>query len=333
MKRILLFLLILVSFAEAQETTFKDFLKKGNKGDYIAIEYKKMYSVLSIFEIFEDRIILEEISIPKNKFNKKESFKDWVQNGAKKNSSWMLYEINFKNAKINDAFSITRNAWINFSNNENVLTKLIDLPLKKLTSSERKKIGPRPMRGEKDRRSNWNPTKYFDSKKIKKTNFAAYRTIWPNDDSDLASKIFDLYFDITNSFPLPYWIEINNGNISLMIKTIDSGNNINSLCKNFPRRPPTFSGLTEDKDLVVLTIKSYQQFKKFNLFAVDLSKNEKVIHKIKHTIEKKNGLYVLKIEKSFLNEIFEKSHKYRLIATPQNKRDLFIEKQDLFIWR
>lgn len=240
MQKYLLLFLLFFSQVFANSTFFKDRLKSSNKSDFIIYEYNKFYSILSVLDKTETLLVLQEITISKNNFeNKTINFKKWLENGAQKNLSWALYEIDLKTNKIKAAYSVSRNCYIDLLNNESIITHLLDLNLKKLFDNERKKIGPPPMRSEADRRALWQPAKIINSKRIKKTTFDVYRSIWPNDGSEFASKRFDIYFD--NEFAFPYFIEINNGHMSLMIKAIDSGHDLPSPIKHFPKRTAQIS--------------------------------------------------------------------------------------------
>jgi len=233
MKKLIYIFILLFSYVFAENITLKEKLTNSKKGDFIVYEHNKIYSLLSIFDMQNETIILEEITIPKNKFNKNLTFTKWAENKAKKHTSWTIYEIDLKKNKIINAFSVSRNCFINLMNNESLITALLDLKLKKLDFEERKKIGPPPQTNEMDRRAIWNPTKIVNSKKIKKPFFHAFRSIWPDDGSEFAYKIFDIYFD--DSFCFPYFIDINNGHISYIIKAIDSGTDLKSNTY-FPRK-------------------------------------------------------------------------------------------------
>ncbi|NGX28061.1 MAG: hypothetical protein K940chlam1_00234 [Candidatus Anoxychlamydiales bacterium] len=333
MKKYLLIFLIIFSQAFATNSFFKDKLKSSSKNDYIIYEYNQFYSILSVLDKTLDSLVLQEITISKNTFKKNYiSFRKWLQNGGKKSLSWSLYEIDLKTNKIKDAYSVSRNCYINLLNNESLITHLLDLDLKKILDKDRKKIGPPPMRAEVDRRALWQPNKIVDSKKIHKPKLDVYRSIWPNDGSEFASKTFDIYFG--NDFAFPYFIEINNGHISFMIKAIDSGKDLNTPIKNFPKRDAKITQIKKLADSLILSLKDASHFENFNLFAIDLTKKDnKIIHPIEFEIKKEEDLVFLKMDTKYLNTIFEKNHKYRFAIKPSFQDNIYIESNDLFIWK
>ena len=57
----------------------------------------------------------------------------------------------------------------------------------------------------------------------KNPKYEVYQTLWPKDDTPLSGKIIDLYFDAKACSVFPFWIQVSNGNIDVILKTIDSG--------------------------------------------------------------------------------------------------------------
>jgi hypothetical protein len=329
MKKLIILFFFLCSNIFAQNFSFKEKLLESKKGDFIVFEFNKFYCVLCVFDIQDNELILEEITISKDKFEKTTSFKNWLENGAKKNNSWTIYKINLEINKIIDAFSICKNSWIKLTTNESLITGLLDINLTKLSDAQRKKIGPFIV-DQIDKRPPWNPIKIVDSKKIINSKFDVYRSIWPNDSSEFATKLFDIYF--SNDFSFPYFIEINNGNISYIIKAIDSGKNLKSVIKYFPIKKAEITEINKEKDCLLIKLSNAKYFKEFNLFAIDYSKKEKIIHSLEHEIINEKDTIFLQINLNTLNKIFEKNHKYKFVITPKFHKDIFIESKELFIW-
>jgi len=323
-----IFILFIFSVGFANESFFKNRLKSAEKGTFAVFEYNKIYSVLSVFDVSLDKVILEEITISKDSFDKKLSFKSWIENRAKNHTSWTMYEIDLKKDVIKDAFSISKNAWIDIAKTESVITKLLELDLKKLEDRDRKKIGSEPLMKEVDRRAIWQPIKIFDGKKISRAKFDVYRSIWPDDDSIFSLKRFDLYFD--DSFAFPYFIEVNNGHMSYMIKAIDSGKNLKSQIAFFPKRKAEIIEMKKEKDFLTLKVK-YADYKNFDLFAIDYTRKDKLIHTVDFEMKKEDELVIFDINLNFLNTIFEKDHKYRFVVKPKFEKNIYIESSDLFI--
>ncbi|NGX56959.1 MAG: hypothetical protein K1060chlam5_01213 [Candidatus Anoxychlamydiales bacterium] len=228
MKKIFTTIILLILYISLNSFTIKEKLLEAKDGQYIVIEQNKMYSVLSIYKISKDYLVIEEASILKNMFNKSLSFKGWFEAKVKNANSHILYKIDLNNNKIIKSYSFTKKSFIALKDDENIIIQLLKLNLKKLSNDERKKIGPLLSNEERDRRKIFNPVKIVNNKKIKNTNFEVYRGVFPNNSTPFANKKIEFYFDKNSSFFFPYFIEIDTGNISMIIKAIDSGDNLKS---------------------------------------------------------------------------------------------------------
>jgi len=212
--------------------TLKERFEKAEKGDFIVTLENKTYSILLIQDIFNNKkgnkiLSLSEISIPQNLVNLKTfSFREWVKKNCPRNISYNIYNIDFETNSILSCYSKTKNTFFNCSNQENFLTTLLSLPLKKISDENRKKIGPPPLDNSFDTRAIWNPPQIVNGKRQKNPGFIVYQTVWPKDGTDLSGKTVDLYFDKNEYLPFPYWIQISNGNIDVILKIIDSGKNL-----------------------------------------------------------------------------------------------------------
>ncbi len=326
------FLLVIFTKGYSDDNLFKKRLKNAKKGDFIIYEYNKLYSCLCVFEINleNNKITLEEITIPKTNFNKKISFREWIEKKAKGSTSWTLYEIDLINNKIIDTYSVLRECFMDLNDQVSIVAKLLELKLNKLKDSDRKKIGP-PSLEEVDKRALWNPPKYVDGKRIKRAKFDVYRSIWPDDSSELSLKRFDIYFD--DDFVFPYFIEINNGHMSYMIKALDSGRDLNSFISFFPKRKAMIIDIKKRDNILTILVKNASQYKNFNLYTIDVSKEKKMICSLDHEIKKENELVFFNINLKNFNEIFKKNHKYRFIITSSNARDIYIESKDIVIFK
>ncbi|NGX35103.1 MAG: hypothetical protein K1060chlam1_01473 [Candidatus Anoxychlamydiales bacterium] len=331
---ILSLFLVIFSKGFSEDNLFKQRLKEAKKGDFVVFEYNKLYSTISVFEIDKEdsKVILEELTIPKSSFDKKMSFRKWIEKKAKDHTSWTMYEIDLSENKIIDAYSVSRNCFIDLNNQVSIVTKLLSLDLNKLNDLDRKKIGPPPIQGEADRRAFWQPMKYIDGERLKRAKFDVYRSIWPDDSSELSLKRFDIYFD--DNFVFPFFIEINNGHMSYMLKGVDSGRDLKSSISFFPKREAEITELKkEDDNFLKIFIKNANYYKNFNLFAIDTTRQDKIIHPIEFEMGKEKDLVSLNVDLKNLDKIFEKNHKYRFVAAPYFRENVYIESKDLFVWR
>ncbi len=330
MKKVLIIFILFIT-SVFSETTLKDKLKCSGKGDYIVTKQNKIYSIISIFEKTENNLVIEEVTIPVKLFDQTLSFKEWFEKGAKRNSSWMMYELNLENSDILECFSFSKGAWLNISKDDAIFSKLLNLPLKALAKDQMRKIGPPPMPGEKDYRAVWYPQKIMEGKKIERPSFEVYRIVFPRDYSDLSEKTLDLYLD--KDFSLPYWLQIGSDNLSVVLKTVDSGKNLKSPKSYFPRRHPQFISypiLTENN--LILKIRATKYYNKFKIYALDITNDERMIHPISFNQKREKDVVTFEIEKSFLNNLFEKGHQYIWTLTSEENRDIYCEIKKPFLW-
>lgn len=117
----------------------------------------------------------------------------------------------------------------------NILSKLLNLNLKPIPYSQRKKIGGRPTTA-----SNlWQPPIVVDGRKIEGVAFDAWRTYWPKDGSDLSGKMIEVYVPEENDkYPayFPYWLQVSGFIGKAKIRIIDSGTKLISPKPPLPRR-------------------------------------------------------------------------------------------------
>lgn len=214
------FILISITmFSSLFSFSFQDLFFQSKTGDYIVTKNNNTFSLLLIERVEGKFITLHEISFLGK--NPPPSWRKWVKGGAKKNSSWNIYEIE-KEKGIIECYSKSKNCFFNLDDQENFFKTLLNLNLHPLKKDKIKKIGPKPLSGP-DTRSIWKPALYIDGKRIKKESFKVYRTIWPKDKSTFSLKKIDLYFIEKRDFSLPIWIEISGDHLKFILKVVDSG--------------------------------------------------------------------------------------------------------------
>lgn len=236
MKRLLLTYLVLPAFLfSGGKNLLSKKLENAKPGHYILSEQNGNYSMLLVRENNSQKLLLEEITIPRKELNlKKRSGKEWLAKGAPGNTSWILYKLDLKSKKIDYAFSHTRHSKLYLDQGEHYLAQLLSLPMKKMQNHKRKKIGIEPAPGEADTRAVWNPPKMALGKPIKGHPFDAWHGTWKKDGSQLSNCGIDLYFDAQESdFPFPHWIEIASAHYNFKMRVMESGNDAQSP-KNIP---------------------------------------------------------------------------------------------------
>ena len=222
---ILLSILFFAPFVSEAALLLRDNLKKAKSGDFIVTAQNKTCTLLLIKEKTQEKLTLEEITIPSSRKDRL-SWKEWVQNGAPHHTSWVMYEINLATGKMEKYYSYTKNAWFEIPEADNFLTTLLNLSLNKIPQNKRKKVGPPPTDSAHDWRRIWQPKMVVDGQTIQGVSFDAWRTRWPNDGSELAGKVIEVYVPEENDkYPsyFPYWLQIKGMIGKAKIRIIDSG--------------------------------------------------------------------------------------------------------------
>ena len=330
------FFFCLSSFLGAAETSFQSRLEKARSGDYIVTEANKMITVLTIRFLTPSSVVFEEISIPSQKLkNYPSSWSEWVKNRAPGHTSWAMVEIDLDNHQPLECYSFSRAAWIGISQQESLLSTLLQLPLKLVPLDKVRRIGPPPLDGEPDRRQVWMPPLSVEGQKIEQAKFDIYETQWPKDSSELSGKTVTLYFDQEGRFPLPYWIQVETTHVTATMRVIDSGQNLASPYTSLPRRVPEFIGTPQwtNKGTLRLSLKSPKYYKNFELFAIDITTKEKQIFPIACSIAKGQGeMLNIEIEKTELSEVFEPGHRYTWLLVPAGYSEFYTESTLPFNW-
>ena len=311
-----------------------DRLLEGEKGDYIVTEQDRNYSLLLIRHIQQDSLLLEEISVPTHLINLSSiHWKQWIKENAPGHTSWIQYEIDPISLKLIEGYSFSKKGWLYLNETDQFLSKLLSLPLSKLSLDERKKIGPSPKEDEPDLRKIWNPPLFSEGKKIK-SSCEAWKTKWPKDDSLLSSCTIVIYFPSKETSSFPSWIEANNGHFSYAIKVIDSGKRMeSSLSRSMPHRPPKLlKQIQKTTSEIELPIEASPYYKSFTLFAFDILEPKKRIGPIPFTL--KIGTCpdqkVLTISLSNLFAFLQENHRYKWVLMPQSPEAFAIESEDFF---
>lgn len=214
----------------------------GKVGDYIVSSQEGHYSLLFIRSLSKESLILEEVTIPEYLIDLKQcDWQSWLNKKAPGHTSWTLYEVSLDTGKLIEAFSYSKKGWLYLTESEQFFSRLMTLPLTRVSQENRKKIGPSPEKGEEDRRALWNPPVTIYGKKLSKPSFEVFSTRWPEDSSPLSSCHIELYFFKDDpSFPFPFWLEIKSPHYSFKMKAVDSGHNLFSpIPGKIPYRSPS----------------------------------------------------------------------------------------------
>lgn len=238
--KLIIFLCLIVSSDGFSDLYLKDNLQRAQPGDYIVTAQNKTYTVLHIFAKENQNLIIEEITVPVTQIQSDPfSWKNWVENNAPGHTSWVIYKLDLNNAEMDQYFSFTKNSWFEMHRADNFLSTLLNLKLAKIPKGELKKIGPSPMSGFPDMRKPWQPKMVLDGRVVDGVKFAAYRTQWPEDGTELSNKTIEVYVPEENErYPsyFPYWLQISGMVGKAKVRIIDSGTGMISPKPGFPLR-------------------------------------------------------------------------------------------------
>lgn len=304
--------------------------KNSTLGNFIVTEYQKNLSFLRVHSFSPSSVFLEEINLPVHLAPKKPIlWDDWVQKKAPGHTSWLLYQISLDDCKVVDCYSFSRQSYIALSDNQSFLSRLMTLPLTKVSLSERKRIGPQPVNDMPDTRKLWTPPKIYHGKKIKDPHFEMLQATWPKDDSELSGKLINLYFDKDQpDFAFPYWTEIGDGYNSFQMHAIDSGNCLVFPYKALPAKSPYFHqiALNDQKDLII-SLKNANHLEDFQLIAS--SPSGSIV--LPYSLSTQDSLVTLTTSHLELTKHVQKQNRYTLHLIPIDDPSLAIESSHQFL--
>jgi len=310
-------------------------LETAQNGDFVVFESNKTITLLAIRSTNNHSVLLEEITAPSPK-NRPASWAEWLQRNAPGHTSWSMVEVDLQEKEIVEAYSFSRASWFSGGPNDSFLATLLRLPLTPLPKEQWRRIGPAPLEGETDLRKVWTPPLVVEGKQIATGLFDAYETTWPEDNSELAGKGVQLYFDREKIIPLPCWMQIDTGHITASLRVIDSGHKLPpSPYRAIPRRIPAFIGapVKTGGGNLRFTIKSPKYYKSFELFAVDITAQEKEIHLLEHSITQSgNELVHLDITADEIHHQLKPNHKYTWLLIPSTHSGSYSEFTKPYTW-
>jgi len=225
------------SSTEAQERLcLLENLQKANSGDFIVTSQNKCFSLLHVFNKTNTTIAIEEICIPSSKVSSSNfSWRDWMAQGAPKNTSWVTYTIDLSSGQLLESFALTKRGWQPIARQDSFFYTLLNLQLEKIPYEQRKRVGSLIPTSHANKRL-WQPTIVMDGNKIEGINFDGWKTFWPKDGSELSGKAIEAYTPVASSgyaTYFPYWLQVSGSVICAKIRIIDSGKQLLS-----PASPP-----------------------------------------------------------------------------------------------
>jgi len=218
------------SQATEKELVLKDNLKRAHAGDYLVTAQNKNYTILWVRGKEDTRLTFEEITVPMTQVSEKNfSWRRWLTEGSPGQTCRVMYTIDLATGSMQQAYSYTKNEWVSIPQSQNFMATLLNLQLRLIPQSDRKKVGPPPPSDTQDRRSYWQPKVIVDGKEVEGVAFEAWKTRWPKDGSDLAGKVIEIYVPRENEkYPsyFPYWLQVSGIVGKAKVRIVDSGSNL-----------------------------------------------------------------------------------------------------------
>lgn len=211
-------------------------LRQAQNGDFIVTSQNRCFSLLHVFSRTENTVAIEEISIPTSKVPSSNfSWQNWLNQGAPKNTSWVIYTIDLRSGQLLESYAQTKRGWQPIPRQDSFFYTLLNLQLNKIPVEQRKRVGsllPTSFAN----KALWQPTIVVNGNKVQGIHFDAWKTFWPNDGSELSGKAIEAYTpDASSGYAtyFPYWLQISGSVVCTKIRVVDSGKNLAS-----PASPP-----------------------------------------------------------------------------------------------
>jgi len=268
--------LSLVCSAFGQTMMLREGLREAQEGDYIVTAQERNYTVLLVTRKGEQSLIIEEISVPEARFPRgTPSWRQWVQQGAHGHTAWVAYEIDPNTGRMLQQYSFTKNGWCDVNQAENFLSTLLSLRLHPVEDRHRKRVGPLPAQSHRDNRPFWSPRMVVEGQVHRGVPMRPWKTRWPNDGSELAGKIIEVYLpERDGPYPryFPYWLQVSGVVGKANMRIVDAGQNLQSPKAPIPTRPLSFinNGELQDGALYLWVVAGAHQ-ESLDLRAVQVS--------------------------------------------------------------
>lgn len=325
-----LFLILFCSCLRAEDIFLKDSLLEAKAGNYVVILQNKNFSLLRIFQVQNNALIIEEISAPiKLKSKIGGDWQKWLNSKAPGHISWVLYELNFDNRQIEDIYSCTQKSWKKVFPQEQIFPTLVDLKFSSIAKQRRKRVGPPVPSGLIDDRPLWQPPIFYEGKKVEGILCQAYSAYWPNDGTDLSGKKIDIFLakgqeKIHRYFPI--WMQVSDKIAHTKLRVIDSGDYLESPYKKFPIPPPEITACHFTKEgHLQFQIRSHPAFENYLVYFKEINSPTCTLIPYKMQTSRSSRQLKITVENEDLNNKLELDKLYTFIFEPTNYAHLSVE--------
>ncbi|NGX57853.1 MAG: hypothetical protein K940chlam3_00750 [Chlamydiae bacterium] len=234
MKNFIFILLCVISpvLCQAEPLYLRENLNHAKKGDYLVTVRNKNYTLILINEKSNKSLIIQEITIPQQKFPSNiGTWRAWVESGAPNHTAWVTYKVDLNNGALQNLYSYSHRSWVNISETDNIFTKLINMPFHPLPDRQRRYVGTSD-----GRRRLWHPRMVVEGQVIPNVTFDAWSSQWPCDQSPLSEKSIQIYIPQDGQgYPnyFPYWMSVRATVGKTQLRIVDSGSGLESP-RSFP---------------------------------------------------------------------------------------------------
>jgi len=227
----------------SQPLFLRDNLKRTEKGDYLVAVRNKNYTVILIEEKIGGSLVIQEMTIPKQLFPQNiPSWRAWVESGAPNHTAWVAYTVDLSTGQIHHYYSYPHRSWMNISETDSILSKLINLPFTPVPTHKRRHIG-----NSDGTRRLWHPRMIVEGQHVPGVRFDAWEGRWPYDQSQLSGSSIQIYLPERGmGYPdyFPYWMQMKATVGKAQLRIVDSGHKLLSP-RQFPMKLSTNSLTTE----------------------------------------------------------------------------------------
>jgi len=232
-------------FCFSESLYLRDNLKRTEKGDYLVAVRNKNYTVIFIEEKLNGSLVIQEITIPKQLFPQNiPTWRAWVEAGAPNHTAWVAYTVDLSTGYIQHYYSYPHQSWMNISESDSILSKLINLPFTPIAPHKRRYIG-----NSDGTRRLWHPRMIVEGQQVPGIRFDAWEGRWPQDQSQLSGNQVQIYLPEKGAgYPdyFPYWLQMKAAVGKAQLRIVDSGHQLRSP-RHFPMKLSTNSLTTESK--------------------------------------------------------------------------------------
>lgn len=312
---------------KADQTLLKQALSTAKSGDFVVLKHSKTLSLFHIFQVDDTTLTLEEISAP-DKLLKiyKGKWQSWLDQGAPGHLSWIMYQLDLTKREIQDVYSCSEKSWKKVFPNEQILPSLMELSFRPIAKERRKRVGP-PLPSEMiDDRPLWQPPVFFSGQKVPDSMASPYIGKWPKDGTYLSGKKVEIFLaDEPDFVPkyFPIWIQVLDKGVSVKIRVVDSGTQLQSPYTHFPLPPIELKAhqFTLSGDLV-FSIHAHRSLKELKVYASGSNSPYNIELPFEFELPCDSTEKNILIKKEALQEHLKPQESYTFIFEPQEAAQL-----------